>query len=123
MNAKEMAVKQQARNEILATFRHLQCSANRIAVEHGFWEGDRNDGEMIALMHSELSEMLEALRHDGLNTPSEHIPEFSAVEEEAADLVIRLLDFCEGRGVRLGEAIIEKMSFNNGRPKKHGKKF
>ena len=26
------------------------------AVNHGFWKEERNDGEAIALMHSELSE-------------------------------------------------------------------
>lgn len=35
---------------------------HQTAVEHGFWEADRNFGEMIALMHSELSEALEEHR-------------------------------------------------------------
>jgi NTP pyrophosphatase (non-canonical NTP hydrolase) len=87
----------------------------------GFWDGERNDAEAIALMHSELSEALEALRHG--NPPSEHIPAFSAVEEEMADVVIRVMDFCAGRGLRLGEAIIAKHEFNFTRPHKHGKAF
>lgn len=37
-----------------------QC--NTIATEHGFWDQERNYGEMIALMHSELSESLEEHR-------------------------------------------------------------
>jgi len=97
-----------------------ECHQN--AVAHGFWAGeDRNDGELIALMHSELSEMLEGIRHG--NPPSEHIPDFSAAEEEAADLFIRLADLCGGRGWRLGQAIIAKMRFNASRPYKHGKAF
>jgi hypothetical protein len=32
------------------------------AKEKGWWDAERNDGEIIALMHSELSEALEALR-------------------------------------------------------------
>lgn len=87
----------------------------------GFWDVPRNHGEAIALMHSELSEMLEGLRRG--NPASEHIPEFTAVEEEAADLMIRLLDWCGGTRLRLGEAILAKMAFNENRPFMHGKKF
>ena len=40
------------------------------AVDKGFWYEDRNEGECIALMHSELSEALEAVRHG--NPQDEH---------------------------------------------------
>jgi NTP pyrophosphatase (non-canonical NTP hydrolase) len=94
----------------------------RIARDHGWWEGERNDGELIALMHSELSEALEGLRHG--NPPSDHIPEFSAIEEEFADVIIRILDMSQARGYRIGEAVLAKMEFNRNRPYKHGgKKF
>ena len=32
------------------------------AVNHGFWKGEVNDGERMALIHAEISEALEALR-------------------------------------------------------------
>ena len=92
------------------------------AISKGFYDGGRvNDAEAIALMHSELSEWLEAVRHG--NGPSEHIPEFTATEEEAADLLIRLLDQCAYRGMRIAEAVAAKMCFNEGRPYRHGKAF
>ena len=91
------------------------------AKAKGFWDGPRNDGEMIALMHSELSELLEALR-DG-NPPSKKIAEFSAAEEEIADLIIRALDMCGGRGWRVGQAIDAKMKYNAWREYKHGREF
>ena len=94
--------------------------ANTCAKEHGWWEGERNDGELIALMHAELSEGLEALRNniDG----SEHIPEFSGIEEELADVVIRIMDYAQQRGLNIADAIIEKIKFNSTREHKHGGK-
>lgn len=103
------------------TLSQIGKRANDNAVAKGFWEAERNDGEMIALMHSELSEALEALRHG--NPPDDHIPEFSGVEAEMADEIIRVAEFCHARGYRLEEAVMAKMAYNESRPYKHGKKF
>lgn len=80
------------------------------------------DGTRIALMHSELSEALEGLRRG--NGHSYHIPDFSAVEEEFADVIIRIMDVSQERGWKVAEALIAKMEFNATRPQRHGgKKF
>ena len=85
----------------------------------GFWESD-NTGEKIALMHSELSEALEA---DRKSLDAEHIPGFSGVEEELADVIIRILDFAGHHQLRLGEALSAKIAYNLTRPFKHGQAY
>lgn len=90
------------------------------AVAKGFWDDERNDGECIALIHSEISEALEGLRKDKMD---EHCPDLKSVEVELADAIIRILDFAGARNLQLGKAIIEKMLYNITRPYKHGKKF
>jgi len=91
------------------------------AVKHGFWEEDPNDAERIALMHSELSEALEALRNG--NPSSNKIIEYSSLEEELADTVIRIMDYAFGNDLDIAGAIIAKIEYNKNREYMHGKSF
>lgn len=76
--------------------------------------------EKNALLTSEVSEHLEAIRKKQAQQ-SEHIPGFTAEEEEIADILIRALDYAGHYKMRIGEAIAAKMAFNEGRPFMHGK--
>jgi hypothetical protein len=80
----------------------------------------------IALIHSEVSEGLEALR---TNAPDDKLPHRSGLETELADSVIRSFDIAgamerkrllndrlDANPFDLSAAIVEKMAFNVTRP-------
>lgn len=98
----------------------VAAETTRVAKSKGWWDTDNNDGEQIALMHAELSEALESLRHG--NPPDKHLPEFKSIEVELADVAIRIMNYASMRGYRVAEAIEAKTAFNATRPHKHGGK-
>ena len=102
------------------SLRTMQHAIHQNAVEHGWWDEPREDGTVLALIHAEVSECLEALREG--NPPDKQCPGFSQGEIELADVVIRIMDFCERKGWSLGKAIVAKHEFNKGRPFMHGGK-
>jgi NTP pyrophosphatase (non-canonical NTP hydrolase) len=95
------------------TIKELIKECHNTAIEKGFWDKERNDGEAVALMHSELSEALEGMRHNNQEN----------VAEELADCLIRIFDYCGGKEIDLEAALVKKMEYNKTRPYKHGKTF
>ena len=90
------------------------------ATSKGFYDRPRSFAEAIALMHSELSEALEADRTDSFD---DKLPHRKGIEVELADACIRIMDTAAYLNLDLGMAIAEKMAFNEGRPYKHGKEY
>ena len=100
--------------------RVFQKHIHETAKSKGWWNEEVEIGTKIALMHSELSEALEADRRG--NPPDDKIPEYSGVEAELADVIIRILDFAEGHDMDVIGAMICKARMNSGRSVMHGGK-
>lgn len=101
----------------------LAAEVYEAAEQHGFWElGATNEviGTKLALVHSEVTEVLEAVRKS--QGPDK-------IVEEMADVIIRVLDLYAGmRNVGLITSSIddimnEKIKYNETRPPKHGHLF
>ena len=103
------------------TIAEIQQEVHRIAVEHGWWDTSRSTGEVLMLMVTELGEAMEAYRAG--NPESEKIKGFSRMEEELADVIIRLLDFAAKEDLNIEGAVIAKTAYNAKRPYRHGGKL
>jgi NTP pyrophosphatase (non-canonical NTP hydrolase) len=72
----------------------------------------RNVGEILALIHSEISEALEGYRKKLMD---DHLPHRRMVEVELADAVIRIADLAGYLDLDLGGAVMEKLEYNRRR--------
>jgi NTP pyrophosphatase (non-canonical NTP hydrolase) len=105
----------------------LSLRVHDSCIERGFYEKtNRFDHQVIAtkiaLIHSEVSELLEAYRREPTDQCDKNIA-LSCEQEELADIIIRTLDLAAFRGVNIGTAIMCKLAFDKTRPFKHGKNF
>jgi len=102
----------------------IGIAAKLLAYEKGFGSEDSQAMSVmrIALMHQELSEMLEAVRMPG-EPMSKKVPSITLEAEELADLFLRLAQYAAIRGIDIDRAVSLKHEYNKSRPFKHGKKF
>lgn len=91
----------------------LQRATHKNAKEKGFYDKPRETGTLLALIHSEVSEALEADRKK----------DFLGFAEELADIVIRVMDLAELKGINLGLEVMDKMIKNEKRERMHGKEY
>lgn len=119
---------------IIEVFKELQNQAYNNAIQHGFYEEENavfnifhaivgRDSNLakrleidmllarLGLIASEVGEAVRAVQHDDMNN----------LQEELADICIRIFDLCGWQNFDLGTAIQKKMEQNKNRPYKHGK--
>lgn len=111
--------------DMVAVLQQMCGFANETARANGFYDNCASEISQkitaLALIHEEVAEATRALRKG--NPESEKIPGFRLLEEELADIVIRVCDLAGEHNLELGAAIKAKMAFNLTREYKHGQKF
>jgi NTP pyrophosphatase (non-canonical NTP hydrolase) len=115
--------------------------------DKGFFDKEKNIGEMLCLIHSEVSEALEADREnryavktwnieknidlDDLESPGMkryfqqefEVAIKNTFEDELADIIIRVMDLAAYKGINLEYHIKMKMAYNSLRERMHCKKY
>ncbi len=89
---------------------------------------DRNKGEMLMLIVSEVAEAMEGERKGLMD---DHLPHRRMAEVELADVLIRVFDYAEAHGYDVAGAMLEKLNYNDrrqdhtyaARSQANGKKF
>lgn len=92
---------------------HLAAQIHR--QNHQWWHDadgnrlNRNFGELLCLVHSEISEAMEG---DRKSLMDDHLPDRPMPEVELADAIIRILDICHARGYDIDGAVFDKLAYN-----------
>lgn len=93
-----------------------ECHA--AAVKNGWWSDkagiriERNKGELLMLIVSEVSE---AMRGERQGLMDDHLPHRQMAEVELADTLIRIFDYAGAYGYDLQGAFEEKLAYNQTR--------
>ena len=103
----------------------LAKEIHKWAKKKGWWDTERNTGEIFANFHSEISEAWEEWRNGKSPTLTYYgdVPNKpEGIPIELADCIIRILDYCAYYEIDIEKAIKVKMEYNKTRSIRHGGK-
>lgn len=95
-------------NTFSQSFSWFQTKAHQLAVEKGWYDKDRDGVHKLGLVMGELGEAIEAIRDQSI---SKKILGYSELEEEIADVFIRLMDHGGSECLNLGDAMVDMLGY------------
>ncbi len=113
--------------EVMRAIDSITLLVHEVARRSGFYDDvnpdDRRHVASIAgLIGSEVNEIIETLRAPTMPPAKTIGGNFTHEEEEGGDVLIRHLDYCGWRRLRVGAAAIAKLEVNRGRGHRYGGK-
>jgi len=118
----------------MKTLNEIADAVHVLAWQQDWHKADENEDAFVERacnnLHDEVSELHEAWRNNELREPCDKaalmqelgIQPLTCIEEEMADIVIRVLDNARKLGVDIQSAVERKHAFNAQRPHRHGGK-
>lgn len=117
-----------------ASLDQIADAVHENARNHGFHDDPNLElflERHLNLLHDEISELHDAIRSGKAHNLCDKANKMkdlglipvTNLEEEYADIVIRVLDQCRRLGIDIARAVATKHAYNVTRPHMHGKKF
>ena len=104
----------------------LKNEVHELAKEKGWYDNPEIEDQYIERMcnnlHDKVSELHTAWRENKLHDNCDKPISLSCLEEELADIIIRVLDNCGRLGVDIKTAVLIKHQYNKTRSYRHGGK-
>jgi len=112
-------------SDSVPSFNKLVREVHQNNVAKGFYDEPYSSLAFVSRIHSEVSEITEALRkgHSPIETYYGPDGKPEGIPSELADVILMACSMAGYYGINLDKAIKEKFAYNKTRPRKHGKLF
>lgn len=100
------------KNQQLINLNDLAKDNHQNSIEKGWYEPEPTVPELLCMIHSEVSEVVDAYRNGRDNE----------IGEELADIILRTLDLSAHLEIDIHSAVLNKLEYNKTRPYRHGGK-
>lgn len=100
------------KNQQLINLNDLAKDNHQNSIEKGWYEPEPTVPELLCMIHSEVSEVVDAYRNG----------RDDEIGEELADIILRTLDLSAHMEIDIHSTVLNKLEYNKTRPYRHGGK-